>query len=431
MAGPNGKLEQQTGLIAQLHRAIRLAKTALTIAGVLFFVIFAGELLRIYQTASGVSPWLGYAVALLFVVLGFLAGIPLVRFLKTPRAVQPPPLPDKPEAMHVGHLKAECRFLDSYLANGRKNPELADKTQQMETARRELTQLHRRVASSNPSEVKELSKELTIWHDKHLSAVLKDLDKRVDRMIYQEALTVGLATAASPNGTLDAFVMLWRSMKLVSQIATSYYGRPGLWGTLAVCKDVSIATAMAGYLQNVTDSLGNLVAKSIGGVTGVVAGPAVDGVTNALVLIRIGYLAQERCRSTRRWDLQTRKNALVRALASTQRVALGLTTEIVRQTLGGISTVAGVVAGGVVNAATVAKDGVINAASAAKDGVVSAAEAARNGVVSISTAAWTGASAAADLATQSIGQATDTIARAADSTGWRSRLKSLQFWKRA
>lgn len=444
MATEIGKLQPQAGLIVQLHRAIRWAKMALSISGVLFFVIFAGELLRIYQTASGVSPWLGYAVAGVFAILGLLAAIPFIRFLKTPRAVQPPPLPESADAMRISHLLAECRFLDRYLANGSRNPELTDKAQQIDAARIELAGLHRKVAAASESQIKELGKELTTWHDKQLVAVLKDLDKRVDRMIYQESLTVGLATAASPNGTLDAFVMLWRSMKLVSQIATAYYGRPGLWGTLAVCKDVSIATAMAGYLQNVTDSLGNLVAKSVGGVTGVVAGPAVDGVTNALVLIRIGYLAKERCRSTRRWDLATRKNALVRALASTQRVAVGLTTEILRQTFGGLSAVAGVVGGGIATAAYAAKDGVAGVAGAAKTGVVqfttaawsgasNAAEAAKAGVICVADKAKAQVVAVAEAASERFGHANENIVQTTATLppdGWRGRLKTLQFWKR-
>ena len=135
--------------------------------------------------------------------------------------------------------------------------------------------------------------------------------------------------------------MLWRSVNLVSRLAVLYYGRPGFWGTLAICRDVSIATALAGYLQNVTDSLGNLLAKSLGGVTGVVAGPLVEGTTNALVLVRIGYIAKERCRSFRQWDVSTRRSALLRALKATQKVAVGLTTEVLRQVGGGLGAMAG------------------------------------------------------------------------------------------
>jgi hypothetical protein len=63
-------------------------------------------------------------------------------------------------------------------------------------------------------------------------------------------------------------------------------------------------------------------------------------VTNALVLVRIGYLARERCRSFRRWDLETRRGAVLASLAATQKVALGLTTELLRQVGSGLGAVA-------------------------------------------------------------------------------------------
>ncbi|MFO0948731.1 MAG: hypothetical protein U1D30_22875 [Planctomycetota bacterium] len=82
-----------------------------------------------------------------------------------------------------------------------------------------------------------------------------------------------------------------------------------------------------------------------------IAGPAVDGVTNGLVLIRIGYLAKERCRSFRQWDAQTQTSALGNALNATQKVAVGLTMEILRQVGGKLGAVAGLVASGVGSAA--------------------------------------------------------------------------------
>jgi hypothetical protein len=151
---------------------------------------------------------------------------------------------------------------------------------------------------------------------------------------------VGLATAASPNGVLDAFVMLWRSVRLVSELGLLYYGRPGVWGVLAICRDVSAAVAVAGYMQNVTNSLGNILTGTLGRAGGLIAGPAVDGITNALVLIRIGHLAKERCRSYRRWDAATRRNAILSALSATQSVGVGLAAEILRRVGSGMGVLA-------------------------------------------------------------------------------------------
>ena len=185
---------------------------------------------------------------------------------------------------------------------------------------------------------------------------------------------------------------------------------------------------MAGYIQNLTDSLGSIVAKSVGGVAGVVAGPAMEGTTNALVLIRIGYLAQERCRSLRRWDACARRNALVSALASTQKVAFGLTAEIVRQAGVGLLTVGGAVASGVANLAGSAKSGIATAADAAKTGAVYVADVAKQGFTHAADAAMAGVNYAAEAARHGLNHATEAvqIVATADakspSTAWKERV---------
>ena len=211
----------------------------------------------------------------------------------------------------------------------------------------------------------EVTAKLSEWSNRRMMPVLSDVDEKADRLIYQEALSVGLATAASPNGVLDAFVMLWRGVRLVSEIGILYYGRPGLWGTLAICRDVSFAVAVAGYMQNVTHSLGSILAGTLGKAGGMVAGPAVDGITNALVLIRIGHLAKERCRSYRRWDASARKNAILSAVSATQSVAFGLATEILRQVGSGVSAMASGIAQKLGEAGVTALDAAETAAGAA------------------------------------------------------------------
>ena len=86
------------------------------------------------------------------------------------------------------------------------------------------------------------------------------------------------------------------------------------------------------------------------------AGPVSDGITNALVLTRIGYLADARCKSYRAWSPSQQRHALMTALSATKRVALGLTTEILRKAGVGIGAVAEAAAAGMAAAATGAVD---------------------------------------------------------------------------
>lgn len=334
----------------QAHRIVCWLRRLLYVTVGLFAFVVIVQATQLYRLASDVSPWLGYAWLGVVAAGAILVGVPVWEFLRMPRVVQPPKLPPA-DALTLGHLSAEVRYLDEYLSNCSRNSELTEKSQAIRDARSELTALAGRFGRSTQDQVAALDRELTQWVGRVMPAILDEIDRKAERIIYQESLAVGLATAASPNGTLDAFVMLWRAVNLSSKLATLYYGRPGVWGTLAVCRDVSVATAMAGYMQNVSESLGSVVAKSVGGITGVVAGPAIDGATNALVLIRIGYLTQNRCRSFRQWDTQARQSALVAALASTQRIAVGLTAELLRQVGSGLTAAASAAATGMAHAA--------------------------------------------------------------------------------
>lgn len=349
------------GLWESLHRWIRWLKIGVyTITGLFFFILLA-EAVRLHALAADVHPILGYATILLMLAGLLLIALPVYRFLRVPRALTPPHVPP-PEAMRLSDIHAEIRFLDRYLSNCSRNPEFADRLDDIATAQRELTRLRGKTAAGD---VAALDEELGHWAGTTMSAILADVDARAERLIYQEALAVGVGTAVSPNGTLDAFVMLWRSVNVASKLATLYYGRPGPLGTLAICRDVSIATVSAVYLDKFSDSLAKILTKAVGGVAGVVAGPAVEGVTNALVLIRIGYLAKGRCRSFRQWNQSTQTSALLEALAATQKVTVGLTTEIFRQAGSGLGAVAESAARNIAQAAGAAAQGLGTAAGSA------------------------------------------------------------------
>ena len=365
--------EPQASVFSQIPKYIRWAKAGVGVVAFFFALSILSEGFRLYRFAADIHPIAGYGSLLLMAVCLGLVGFPILRMIQLPRIVEPPKLPENGK-IERKHLLAECRYLDRYLANCARNPEMASQWEDIRVSQSEVVQMRTKIKSAADAEIPGLETELWKWSEKALGRVLDDVDQKVDRMIYREALAVGVATAASPNGTLDSFVMLWRSVKLVSQISVYYYGRPGVLGSLAVCRDVSIATALAGFLQNATQTLGGLVANSVGGVTGVVAGPAVDGITNALVLIRLGHLAKNRCRSVRQWDAATRQFAVIDALAATQRIAVGLSAEILRQAGTGAVAVAGAVVSGLASAANAAAEGLgnvagsaVNAASAWKD----------------------------------------------------------------
>lgn len=333
------KGEETFRLWRQLDPLFRWARRAFVITTVLVIGFILLEAVRLYQTLAGIHPWVGIAALVaLGIAIAMVVG-PAWRFLRMPRVVEPPPLPAD-GTLDKSQLQSEIRYLDRYLANCQKNNAFASQFVTLATARQELHALAADARNASPERIEPIVARLRDWSDRSMNRALGDVDDRADRLIYQEALSVGLATAASPNGVLDAFVMLWRSVRLVSELGLLYYGRPGVWGVLAICRDVSAAVAVAGYMQNVTNSLGNILTGTLGRAGGLIAGPAVDGITNALVLIRIGHLAKERCRSYRRWDAATRRNAILSALSATQSVGVGLATEILRRVGSGVGALA-------------------------------------------------------------------------------------------
>ena len=349
-------VRNESMFVSQLLAFWRSVKIAASVVIVIFALSILLQVVTFVRTAYDMHPAAGWLVGIGVVAgLGLLIGVPIAAYLRTPKVVDPPYVAD-PEAPTARDLYSIVDYLDRVLVHAAGNPAFAETRDKVPAARTELADFRNRIRPMTGAEGQALDREIAAWSERTLGPIWKPVNKMVERLIYQEAVTVGVATAISPNGTLDAYLMLWRSSNLIAQIATIHYGRPGLFGTLAVMRDVAAATAIAGTIQSVSDSLGNIAMHSVGGAAGMLAGPVSDGITNALVLTRIGYLADARCKSYRAWSPSQQKHALMTALSATKRVALGLTTEILRKAGVGIGAVAEAAAAGMAAAATGAVD---------------------------------------------------------------------------
>ncbi len=299
--------------------------------GVLFFamtmIVIGREVSSLYEMVDGYSPPLAWAfLAFVLFLVYRLIGVPVVRFLKMPVVLRAPKLPVAVAKWEVEDCKAWVEYLQKYLKSLRRNPELTESIAKVRAARVSASELADHIAAlDDPKAARE---EIARFEAREIAPLLEPLDREVDRLIRAEALSVGAATALSPNGTLDAFIVLWRNGNLVSRIANIYYGRPGVRGSLAVLRDVSGAALLASYLDGLSDAAGGLIGGMLGSVAGVLAGPLVDGGINAIATLRIGYLAKERCRSFKGWDEAAKRKALAAALAAakdrSQEVVAGI-----------------------------------------------------------------------------------------------------------
>jgi hypothetical protein len=283
---------------------------------------------------QGLVPFGGYVFLAAIVVAGWwFVGRPVRAFLAVPPALVPPDLPPVAERS-ARDLERHLDFLSRYLESMLRNPEWEGSPEDVEAACRRVAAL--RAEAEGTGDVAAFSARVQTLERETVERLLAPVDRKARAIIRQEALAVGMATAISWNGALDAFIVLWRNLNLVSRLARVYYGRPGAWGTLRILRDVSGATLASASLQDVSHAAGGALGSLAGKGVGVLAGPLLDGAVNAVVTLRIGYVARGRCRAFQAWNERTRarvaKEAFVEAAAFSKEVV----TEIIRTVGGGI-----------------------------------------------------------------------------------------------
>ena len=181
------------------------------------------------------------------------------------------------------------------------------------------------------------------WVEPACRRMLQTMDERVKALIEHEARLIGVGTALSPSGPLDAAIVLWRNSRLVLQIAEIYGIRPRGYQSFRLLRRVVSNTVIAGLSQEAMQMLyaaygpaaveaasrgfrcifdliyrggimlamvepisgsliaaGGAIGKGVSDVAGAAAaqvtGPLLQGLLNAVLTVRIGLIAQNECR---------------------------------------------------------------------------------------------------------------------------------------
>ncbi|HVJ79897.1 MAG TPA: hypothetical protein VNC50_02410, partial [Planctomycetia bacterium] len=154
------------------------AKVASGLVAVLFVTLLLGESVRWIQTLWAVHPALGGLGAVaLGAVVGYLVGVPVYRYWKTPKVAEPPDLPEGVKSL--SDYRSVTRYLDRILATAEKNPVLASTRPQIAPARTELAALAAK--SGDPAK---LDAELAAWAEKTLAPIWRPVEKKVEETIY-------------------------------------------------------------------------------------------------------------------------------------------------------------------------------------------------------------------------------------------------------
>ncbi len=361
-ASPETSLETQEPDRWEIAYQWRLAWRSLkwAVTGVIIFLalLAVGQIYLFHQMFSDINPALGWVfIAALSILFLWLVGVPLIKFLRAPQIAQPPNVDLKADDIDPAALKKRFEFDDAYLRSMTANPALIGHHAAALTAREDLRALEKGDADNLPARLSEFERT-------RIAILLSDLDKQVDDYIHKEALTVGSATAVSMNGSIDAFIVLWRNINMISRISRLYYGRPSMRLSLRVLRDVMAAVLLSRVLDDISDTAGDALGRTVSRLGGIVVGPLMDGSINALVTLKLGYLAKRRCRSFDVWSRASAIEATRDVFERVKKESSSLTGELVKMS-GGVFSVASKATGRVAGMASDAAGNVFAAPKSA------------------------------------------------------------------
>lgn len=326
-------------LARQWRRAWAVLKFSFTALVVILFLVVIGQGFLFYQMFDAVHPALGVGFAVLLAgLLAVLVGRPLVSFFRTPVMAEPPAMPVAGVAVTAGDLAARIGYDLKYLKALARNPALTAEQASIEADMEKGRALLAR-ARAEGADLDEVSGALARFEADAIEARLVAIDAEVDRMIHAEAVGVGVATAISMNGTVDAFIVLWRNANLVAQVARAYFGRPHLRGSLMILRDVAAIVVISRAVDDITDMTGELIGGLLGRMGGLVAGPVMDGAVNSMMTLKLGYLAKRRCRSFKGWSPAQAPSITASALARVKRESGSVAADLLKR-CGGLTATA-------------------------------------------------------------------------------------------
>ncbi|MBY9066856.1 YcjF family protein [Hyphomonas sp. WL0036] len=334
-SAPVEKPAQQWELAAQWAQGWRVLKVAATVLVVIAFLMVIGQGYLFYRLFDDLHPMAGlvYIVALT-AALAWLVGRPVAAFLSMPVAARPPDIVIDARAPDPKAIAARLRYDVRYLQMLAANPEVQAERAAIEAGIAKGRELAARAARATPEEALALSIDLQTFERVHVEALLAPLDKRVNQLIHAEAVGVGVATALSMNGTVDAFIVLWRNANLVAKISRIYFGRPHLMGSLRILRDVAAIVVAARALEDVTDITGDVIGSLLGRMGGLIAGPVMDGGINAMMTLKLGYLAKRRCRSFKGWTAVQASAISEEALEDVKQESGSVISDLLKRTGG-------------------------------------------------------------------------------------------------
>ncbi len=123
--------------------------------------------------------------------------------------------------------------------------------------------------------------------------LLEVIDEEAQKRIKNASIQAALSTAISPLALLDAGIIVWRSLLLTKEIAELYGFRPGWITMIVLLKKGAFTVFFAGATELALEYV-NAASEST--VISKISLSAGQGISNGVLLARLGYGVMEACR---------------------------------------------------------------------------------------------------------------------------------------
>jgi putative membrane protein len=123
--------------------------------------------------------------------------------------------------------------------------------------------------------------------------VMRDCDKQAQQIIWRAGTDSSLAVAVSPFALADMLLVVWRSSRMLRQLALLYGAPVGQLRSLALLKRALAALLWAGGSELALDLAADVLSSEL---TAKLSARAGQGVVAGLLVARLGTLAQQQLR---------------------------------------------------------------------------------------------------------------------------------------
>ncbi|MGR3549127.1 YcjF family protein [Pseudooceanicola sp.] len=272
---PSGRAMQLAATLAA-RRPSRLARWFWGLLAALLSVAVTAAAWNFTVSLVASTPWLGWAVAALFVAFGLVVLAIVVKEIAAFSRLS---------RMDELHALAEVALVEGDLSDARA---YADRLDAMYRPRAEMRWHHERF-----SERREEQFDAAALMELAEAELIAPLDAAALREVEAAARQVAAVTALVPLAFADVLAAMTSNIRMIRRIAEVYGGRSGTLGSLRLTRAVMTHLVATGAVAVGDDMVGSMLG---GNVLAKLSRRFGEGVVNGALTARVGIAAMEVCR---------------------------------------------------------------------------------------------------------------------------------------